>query len=95
MLTKVNTVCHCCRNSGHFLFGIHPFALHRQQPEKDKQNVVFAAPGKISADALAYTFSDRLLVDETFAQTYSFVIVNCPVEVLNVFYSTVLMRSLI
>jgi len=25
--------------------------LHRQQPEKDKQNVDFAPPGKISADA--------------------------------------------
>jgi len=34
-----------------FFFCIHQFALHRQQPEKDKQNVDFAPPGKISADA--------------------------------------------
>jgi len=27
--------------------------LHRQQTEKDEQNVEFAAPGKISADGLA------------------------------------------
>ena len=30
---------------------MRPFLLHRQQPEKDKQNVDFAPPGKISADA--------------------------------------------
>jgi len=30
---------------------MRPFALHRQQPEKDKQKVDFAPPGKISADA--------------------------------------------
>ena len=29
----------------------YPDALHRQQPEKDKQNIDVAAPGKISADA--------------------------------------------
>jgi len=28
-----------------------PFALHRQQSEKDKQNLDVATPGKISADA--------------------------------------------
>jgi len=33
------------------IFCIRPFALHRQQPEKDNQNVDFAPPGKISADA--------------------------------------------
>jgi len=32
-----------------FIFCIRPFALHRQQPEKDKQNVDFAPSGKISA----------------------------------------------
>jgi len=52
MLTKTNicseenTVCNCCRNIEHFLFCIRPFALHRQQPEKDKQNVDFAPPWK-------------------------------------------------
>ena len=35
-------------------FCVRPFALHRQQPEKDKQNVDFVPPpGKISADAHA------------------------------------------
>jgi len=40
MLTKANiyseenTVCKCCRNIGHFLFCICPFAFHRLQPEK-------------------------------------------------------------
>ena len=29
-------------------------ALHRQQPEKGKQNVKFAPPGKISTDAHVY-----------------------------------------
>jgi len=28
-----------------------PFALHRQKPEKYKQNVDFSPPGKIYADA--------------------------------------------
>jgi len=28
-----------------------PFALHRQQPEKCKQNIDVSSPGKISADA--------------------------------------------
>jgi len=37
----------CYRNIEHFLFCVRPFALHRQQPQKDKQNVDF---GKISAD---------------------------------------------
>ena len=27
------------------------FALHRQQPDKDEQNVDVAPPGRISADA--------------------------------------------
>ena len=48
--SKENTACNCCRNIGHFLFCIRPFALRRQQPEKDKQNVD-SPPGKISADA--------------------------------------------
>jgi len=46
---------------GLFLYGVEggktfcerPFALHRQQAEKDKQNVDVAHPGKISADAHA------------------------------------------
>ena len=38
---KENTVRNCCRNNGHFLFCARPFALHRQQPEKDKQKVDF------------------------------------------------------
>jgi len=33
------------------IFCVRPFALHRQQTEKDKQNVDFAPPGKVSADA--------------------------------------------
>jgi len=48
---KENTVCNCCRNTEHFIFCMRPFALHHQQPETDKQNVDFAPPGKISADA--------------------------------------------
>jgi len=32
------------------MFCIRKFALHRQQPQKDKQNVDFAPPGKKSAD---------------------------------------------
>ena len=47
----------CCCNMGHFLwcrkgnaFCERPFALHRQQPEKDKQSVDVAPPtGKIAA----------------------------------------------
>jgi len=50
---KEITVCNCYRNIEHFLFCVRPFALHRQQPEKDKQNVDFGPPGKISADAHA------------------------------------------
>jgi len=46
--------CDCCRNMGPFLYGVEggkafcerPFALHRQQAEKDKQNVDVAPPGK-------------------------------------------------
>jgi len=59
MLTKTNicsgenTICNCRRNIGHFRFCIRTFALHRQQPEKDKQYVDFAPPGKICADAHA------------------------------------------
>jgi len=34
-----------------FSFCVRPFALHCQQTEKDKQNVDFAPPAKISADA--------------------------------------------
>jgi len=34
-----------------FFFCIRQFALHCQQPAKHKQNVDFAPPGKISADA--------------------------------------------
>ena len=44
--------CDCCRNMGPLLDGVEggkafcerPFVLHRQQPEKDKQNVDFAPP---------------------------------------------------
>jgi len=43
--------CNYCRTIGHFPFCERPFALHRQQTEKDKQNVDFDPPGKISADA--------------------------------------------
>jgi len=32
-------------------FCVRPIALHHQKPEKDKQNVDFAPPGNISADA--------------------------------------------
>jgi len=32
-------------------FGERPFALHRQQPEKDKQNVDFTPHGHIFGDA--------------------------------------------
>jgi len=42
----------------------------------------------------SYTFSARLLFDETFAQPGVFAVANCPVVALGVFYSTVLMRSL-
>jgi len=40
------------------IFCVRPFALHllRQQTEKDKQNVDFAPPGKISAEAHADMF---------------------------------------
>jgi len=41
-----------------------------------------------------HAFSARLLLDETFAQPDVFAVVNCPVIVLNVFYSAILMRSL-
>jgi len=43
---KQNTVRNCCRNIGHFLFCVRPLALHRQQTEKDKQNVDFPLPWK-------------------------------------------------
>jgi len=36
------------------MFCIRQFALHRQQPEKDEQNVDFSPPGRISADAHGY-----------------------------------------
>jgi len=52
---KENTACNCCRNVEHFLFCIRAFALHLQQPEKDKQNVDFAHPWEISADAHAWS----------------------------------------
>jgi len=43
-------------------FSERPFALHRQQPEKDKQNFDVALPGKISADAHAQGhFIDKCL----------------------------------
>jgi len=35
--------------------------LHRQQPQKDKQNVGFAPPGKISANAHAWNIVLSLL----------------------------------
>ena len=37
------------------------FALHRQQPEKDKQYLTLPSPGKISADAHACTDFDLIL----------------------------------
>ena len=43
---KESTVWNCCRNIGHFHFCIRQFALHRQQPAKDEQNVDFALPWK-------------------------------------------------
>ena len=43
-----------CRNIGHFLVCVRPFALHRQQTENDKQNVDFAPPTKSSAGAYGY-----------------------------------------
>jgi len=42
-----------------------------------------------------HTFSARLLFDETFERPDVFAVLNCPVVVLSVFYSTVIMRSLI
>jgi len=42
-----------------------------------------------------YTFSARLLYDGTFALPDVVAIVNCPVVALNVFYSTVVIGSLI
>ena len=46
---------------GHFLCGVEtvkrferPFALQRQQPEKDKQYIDVSPPGKISADSHGY-----------------------------------------
>jgi len=44
-----------------FFYCIRQFTLHLQQPGKDKQNVDFAPPGKISADA-------QLLGDKTAAE---------------------------
>ena len=47
----------CCRNTGHFLCGVERIKrfvnvhVHRQQPEKDKQNVDFTPLGKNSAEA--------------------------------------------
>jgi len=41
-----------CRNNKELCE--RPFALQRQQHEKDKQNVDVAPPGKISADAHGY-----------------------------------------
>jgi len=51
----------CCSNVGHFLCGVARVKryvnvylnLYRQQPEMDNQNVDFAYPGKIFADAHA------------------------------------------
>jgi len=40
-----------CRNGEEFREST--FTLHRQQPDKDQQNVNVAPPGKISADAHA------------------------------------------
>ena len=57
----------CCRNMGHFLCGDRKgkalcerpfaFALYRQQPENEKQNVDFAHPAKIFAEAHACVYS--------------------------------------
>ena len=48
-----NIACKCCRNIAHFVRGVErvkrcvrPFALHRQQPDKDMQNVDFFPPWK-------------------------------------------------
>jgi len=38
-----------------------PFALHRQETEKDKQNFDFAPPWKISTDAHACGLSSLVL----------------------------------
>ena len=51
----------CCSNVGHFLCDVAKVKrymnvylhLYRQQPEMDNQNVDFAYPGKIFADAHA------------------------------------------
>jgi len=51
----------CCSNMGHFLCDVARVKryvkvylhLYRQQPEMDNQNVDFAYPGKILADAHA------------------------------------------
>ena len=51
--------CDCCRNMGPVRYGVEgakrfcerPFALHRQQAGKDKQNVDVASPAKFSAAA--------------------------------------------
>jgi len=40
------------------IFCVRPFALHRQQTEKDKQNVDFGPPEKISADAHEHALRD-------------------------------------
>jgi len=53
--------CDCCSIVGHFLCGVARakhyvnlwLHLYRQQPEMDNQNVDFAYPGKIFADAHA------------------------------------------
>jgi len=58
---KENAVCNCCRNIEHFPFRIRPFALHRQQPQKVKQNFDISPPGKIYADAHGYRFNNSSL----------------------------------
>jgi len=55
-------ICDSCRKMEHFIcdeeglkrFVNVPFALNRQQLEKNKQNADSAPPGKISADAHSY-----------------------------------------
>jgi len=50
---KENAVCNCCRKIGHFLFCIRQFALHRQQPEKDEQNVALPPLSKFLRTPMA------------------------------------------
>ena len=58
--------CRKCKS-----FCERPFLLHRQQSEKDKQNIGVAPPGKISADAHARscTYNSHIMKNEIFLRT--------------------------